>query len=211
MPNGGCGTTWDGRRAPSSRPRGLWNAGLAEALRSLGYRYSSDFGLDFDSLPFRSDSDVLQVPVHPYSPERATVWAGEVGAPAPTPAAVRDHYLTAMREQVGHGRPAHLYGHPEVLGDMAGEVLPALCALADDLQLPRMTLGAYADFWVRREQATPLVHVGGDGAQLTVGVTGGDIPLRVTSAAPVDLTVNGTAVGRLPAGLFVPALQGSRS
>lgn len=192
-------------------PRGLWNRGLGEALRDLGYRYSSDFGLDFDSLPFRSDGDVLQVPVHPYSPERATVWAREVGAQVPTVAAVRDHYLTAMLEQVRHGRPAHLYGHPEVLGDMAGEVLPALCELADDLQLPRMTLGAYADFWVRREQATPRVHVDREGTRLSVDVTGGDIPLRVTSTTPVALTVNGAAVGRVSSGSLVPASLVSRS
>lgn len=186
-------------------PRGMWNRGLGEALRDLGYRYSSDFGLDFDSLPFRSDGDVLQVPVHPYSPERATVWASEVGAPAPAADDVLDHYLTAMREQVRHGLPAHLYGHPEVLGGMADEVLPALCALADDLDLPRMTLGGYADFWSRREQLTPRVCVDAARTRLTVEVGSGDLPVRVASGVPVDVTMNGAEVGRVSSGSFVLA------
>ena len=176
-------------------PRGLWNRALGEALRSMGYRYSSDFGLDFDSLPFRADGDVLQVPVHPYSPERATVWAEEVGRPAPTPEDVRRHYVTAMRRQVRRGRPAHVYGHPEVLGRMAEEVLPSLCALADDLALPRMTLGDYADFWGRREQLTPRVRVDRAKARLEIDVPSMDPPVLVESESPLRVTLNGVDAG----------------
>lgn len=185
-------------------PRGLWNRALGEALRDLGYRYSSDFGLDFDSLPFRADGNMLQVPVHPYSPERAKAWAEEVGAPAPGPGDVRDHYLSAMREQVSHSRPAHLYGHPEVLGGMVHEVLPALCALADQLQLPRSTLGEYADFWIRREQVTPRVSIDESRARLIVDVARGDVQVQVRSAAAHELTLNGAALGRVSSGSFVP-------
>jgi len=183
-------------------PRGLWNRGLGEALSDLGYRYSSDFGLDFDSLPFRSDGGVLQVPVHPYSPERASVWAQEMGEPAPTPDDVRRHYLTAIREQVRHGRPAHVYGHPQVLGRMAGEVLPSLCDLSDELGLVRTTLGDYADFWIGREQVTPLVRVDPAERRVVVDVAGGDIPVCLSSDTPVDLAVNDVSVGLVTAGAF---------
>ncbi len=184
-------------RVPTSfvAPRGLWNRALGEALRDLDYRYSSDFGLDFDSLPFRSDGDVLQVPVHPYSPERATVWAEEVGRPAPTPDDVRHHYLTAIRGQVRRGLPAHVYGHPEVLGRMADHVLPSICALADDLSLPRMTLGDYADFWIRRECVTPSVRVDPMTGQLAIDVPPCDPDVLVESHMPLRVTLNGNDVG----------------
>ena len=185
-------------------PRGLWNRGLGEALRDLGYRYSSDFGLDFDSLPFRADGNVLQVPVHPYSPERAMAWARETGAPDPGPRDVRDHYLSAMCEQVRRGRPVHLYGHPEILGEMAHEVLPSLRALADELELPRSTLGEYADFWIRREQSTPSVGVDESTARLNIDVAACDVPVQVRSAAAHDLTLNGVPLGRVTSGSFVP-------
>lgn len=185
-------------------PRGLWNRSLGEALADLGYRYSSDFGLDFDSLPFRSDGGVLQVPVHPYSPERATVWAAEVGAAPPKADDVCQHYRSAIREQVRNGRPAHIYGHPEVLGTMAERVFTAVCALADELGLPRLTVGGYADFWTRRERLTPQVRVDLASGRADVDTSDVDIPLRLRTATPIHITVNGSDQGLLSSGPIPP-------
>lgn len=193
-------------RSPRSfvAPRGLWNRSLGEAVDDMGYRYSSDFALDFDSLPFRSDGGVLQVPVHPYSPERATVWAAEIGAAPPTADDVSNHYLSAIREQVRSGRPAHIYGHPEVLGTMAEQVLPAVCAMADELGLPRLTLGGYADFWIRRQSLTPRVRIEEAAGRVHVDTPDVEIPLRLHTAAPVDVTVNGSDHGALSSGPILP-------
>lgn len=174
-------------------PRGMWNVGLGEALRTLGYRYSSDFGLDFDSLPFRSDGDVLQVPVHPYSPERATVWADESGVPRPSSEEVRSHYLMVLAEQMRCGRPAHVYGHPEVLGAMASDVVPALRAFAATYKLPDLTLGEYADFWLSREAVTPQVVLDGDELSITMDDVG--LPAEVSGAVGRNVVVNGIRHG----------------
>lgn len=195
-----------GQRRPDSfvAPRGLWNPALGEALRSMGYRYSSDFGLDFDSLPFRSDGGILQVPVHPYSPERATVWTQEEGLPAPTAADVRDHYLRAMERQVQLRRPAHLYGHPEVLGQMAEEVVPPLARRALELGMPNLTLGEFADFWIRRESISPSVTFDAKRAVLRVELTDDGLPIEISSTGPVDLVVNTRARGRVSGCVTVP-------
>lgn len=185
-------------------PRGLWNPALGEALRIMGYRYSSDFGLDFDSLPFRSDSDVLQVPVHPYSPERASVWAREEGLHPPRASEVLTHYLRALSHQVARGRPAHLYGHPEVLGAMAAAVVPALARRAGELGLPSLTLGEYADFWLEREGALPRVTVDRDRGTVHVDVEDVGLPVDVTLAAPGEVQVNGGSRGRVSGRTTVP-------
>lgn len=174
-------------------PRGMWNAGLGEALHTLGYRYSSDFGLDFDSLPFRADAGVLQVPVHPYSPERASVWADESGLPRPTSEDVRSHYLMVLAEQLRCGRPAHVYGHPEVLGSMASVVLPALRAFATTYKLPDLTLGEYADFWLSREAVTPQVVL--DGNELSITLDDVGLPAEVFGAEGRKVVVNGVRRG----------------
>ncbi len=134
-------------------PRGLWNDALDQALAAEGYAYSSDFGLDFDSLPFRTSAGVLQVPVHPYSPERAARYAEERGSPAPTADAITKHYVRVMEVQQRARRPVHLYGHPEVLGAHADAVVPALAREARSRGLLNMTLEEYARWWTDRESA----------------------------------------------------------
>ena len=178
-------------------PRGLWNWELGKALASRGYRYSSDFGLDQDSLPYRSDAGVLQVPVHPYSPERAVVWAEEQGITPPTPDDVLRHYLSALERQLSLGRPAHLYGHPEVLGRMAADVLPPLVRRARELGLPDLTLGQYADFWLEREALRPVVTLERAGGVVHVQVNEASLPIDVTTPSEVELVVDGHSRGRL--------------
>ena len=185
-------------------PRGLWNRGLGGALSAMGYRYSSDFGLDFDSLPFRPGTGELQIPVHPYSPERATVWAAEEGIAPPTADDVLGHYLQALEQQVTRGRPAHLYGHPEVLGRMADAVLPPLVRRARELHLPDMTVGEFADFWIRRESVVPDVVLDVDQGVLSVRVAGSEVPLDVSVTASVELVVNGRRRGRVSERVTVP-------
>lgn len=138
-------------------PRGLWNAQLEAALIAQGYRYSSDFALDFDGLPFRTPAGLLQLPVHPYSPERATVWANEQGLPAPTSDDIVGHYEQFARRQLRRGGPIHVYGHPERLGEVAEPLATCLSRLRREHRLPALTLSQWADWWHAREQVT--VHV----------------------------------------------------
>ena len=135
-------------------PRGLWNHALDRAMAELGHVYSSDFGLDFDSLPFFTPVGVLQIPVHPFSPERFAIHQEDAGLGPPGSNAVLHHYVSALERQVALRRPAHLYGHPEILGRMAWEVLPALFDAVARLGLPTMTVTDFARWWIERDAAT---------------------------------------------------------
>ena len=145
-------------------PRGLWNPALDRAMAEVGILYSSDFGLDIDSLPFFTPAGVLQIPVHPFSPERLTIFQDDAGLGRPSARTVLDHYLSALERQAELRRPAHLYGHPEVLGLMAHGVLPPLFAAVDRLGLPKMTVADYAEWWRRRDQSTLDLSVDASGA-----------------------------------------------
>lgn len=140
-------------------PRGLWNRSLDRAMADLGHVYSSDFGLDFDSLPFFTEAGLLQLPVHPFSPERLTIHQEDAGLGPPSGGAVLHHYLSALERQVALHRPAYLYGHPEVLGRMAREVLPNLFEAVASLGLPNMTVVAFADWWRKRDEASLILSV----------------------------------------------------
>ncbi len=169
-------------------PRGLFNQALDRALTSAGYRYSSDFSVDFDSLPFRTDNGLLQIPVHPYSPERAFRFAQENGLPPPSAEAVAQHYLSTIERQIEMKRPAHVYGHPEVLGEMADEVLPQIFSLARERALPSLTLGGFADWWGARERVTLSCDISDDRSCVTVFTSDGDKwPLVVRAAGALEV------------------------
>lgn len=185
-------------------PRGMWNPSLGAALAQLGYRYSADFGLEFDSLPFRvPGSGILQIPVHPYSPERAAVFAREEGLPAPDAGTVTAHYLTVLDQQVRANRQAHLYGHPEVLGAMAAEVLPRVVAAARDRGVRAMTLAELTGWWERREAAGVRARWDGDRSAVAVEYAGEPLPVVVEGGQTLAVRLAGSA-HTVPAG--APAL-----
>ena len=87
-----------------------------------------------------------------------------------------------------------MYGHPEVLGAMAADVLPALHAFAAEHGLPDLTLGEYADFWLSRETVTPQVVLAGKELSITMGDVG--LPAQVWGAQGLDVVLNGVRRGR---------------
>jgi len=128
-------------------PEGRWNPGLDDAIASLGYRYSSDFSVGYDDLPFypwRGDrfSSVLQVPVHPIC-EGVLLEAGATDGRVLAAA-----YVRALRARLAVREPAFLYGHPERRLARYPEVIAALAREIGPLALLwRVTLTRFADWW----------------------------------------------------------------
>ena len=170
-------------------PRGLWNRALDTAMAELKHVYSSDFALDFDSLPFFSPAGVLQIPVHPFSPERLAIHQEDAGLGPPGARGVIDHYLSAIERQAALGRPAHVYGHPEVLGRMAAEVLPDLFAAVGRLGIPSMTLADYAAWWIERDSRFLGLSVNEDTGAIDIETDGEAVEIRNLEAA--NVTLNG--------------------
>ena len=128
-------------------PEGRWNPGLDQVLEEAGYRYSSDFHLGYDDLPFfpwlgNRFSAVLQVPIHPIC-EGLFQEAGEVDGRA-----VGDHLVRAVRAKIAAGEPAFVYGHPERrLGRMPGVLAALASAIEGEGLLWRATLTEFARWW----------------------------------------------------------------
>ena len=179
-------------------PRGLWNQALDEALSETGYKYSSDFSLDFDSLPFRTKAGILQVPVHPYSPERAAAYAKDHGLPAPTPEIVTNHYHAFISRQVHRNLPAHIYGHPEVLGRMADQVLPSLLEHVSEAKIPALSLGQYASWWQQRESIRIKAEFNRDDRILTITSSSDAIPVDVFPTEQIVVKNKYEALQKLP-------------
>jgi hypothetical protein len=139
-------------------PHGRWNAGLDAVLERLEYRYSSDFQVGYDDLPFfpwRNGrfSRVLQIPIHPIC-EGLFFEAGAEGARA-----VADHLVRVVRAKIEAGEPAFVYGHPERrLGRFPQVVHELAAAVAGERFLWRVTLSEFARWWCwRHEQRWGIV------------------------------------------------------
>lgn len=163
-------------------PRGLWNCSLEEAIVKMRYTFSSDFSLAFDLLPFRTRLGILQIPVHPFSPERAVVFAEERGLARPPASAIAAYFRTVLVDQVRRNRLAHFYGHPEVLGAMAEQVLVPLFKEVTVRGLPVTTISGMASWWERREATRFSTEYDSEKRVLSVRSSEGAVPLELFTA-----------------------------
>jgi hypothetical protein len=176
-------------------PRGMWNPELGAALEELGYLYSSDFGLEIDGLPFfprvyARRSGLIQIPIHPFSVERAVRYAEENDLNPPGEEEVLSYFTAVARDNLEQEWPIFFYGHPEHFGKMAKTVLFALKRLADGWNVPNTTLSKYAEWWKRRDALEIHATHDADQNELVINCTlPEDICVRVF--ANDDLRISG--------------------
>jgi peptidoglycan/xylan/chitin deacetylase (PgdA/CDA1 family) len=187
-------------------PRGLWNEALDRAIAQTGYDYSSEFSLAVDGLPFRTAAGVLQVPVHPYSPERAVVQAREEGRPVPSPTEIVDHYRATFMRHLCLGRPVHVYGHATELGKVADEVIGEIARLADRARVPHLTIGGFASWWAARERCGLRSRVHRRSGRVEV-VFDGD-PVVLADELPSRFSLGSIADHTLRIVASVPSMRG---
>lgn len=174
-------------------PRGMWNGQLGLALERLDYEYSSDFGLAFDDLPFFPRSrdrhlSVLQIPIHPYSVERATAYAQEAGLAEPDASNVLSYFLTTARHHLTNNLPIFFYSHPQHFGPMASEVLPELVAEIRHIGVPITTLSRFGNWW--RKRAEVVLQVDFDPSRQRLSIAGerpDDVYVNVLHAAKLEV------------------------
>ena len=142
----------------SPRRTGAGTPRSTTRLESMGYRYSSDFRIGYDDLPFFPWKDgrfsrVLQVPVHPIC-EGLFLDAGA----SPTRRFIGDYLASVVEEKIAAGEPAFVYGHPERRLGRMPEVLFALARTLKARPLVwRTTLTEMARWWRWRADRKWLV------------------------------------------------------
>jgi len=126
-------------------PYGTWNSALGEALDELDLPFSSEFGIGYDTFPFRPEVPgrqfrTLQVPVHPVS-------SGALRRAGYPPARMEQYYSEVIRRKTMRGDPLFLYDHPlhENLGVGRAVLEEALRKGASPV-----TLGGFARWWLLR-------------------------------------------------------------
>lgn len=139
-----------------SAPRGMWNYSLHKALTDLGYLYTSDFGACIGGFPFfpylgNKRSSTLQIPVNPFSVERAAIWRIEAERQEITEEYIAGCYIKIIEDNYKQGYPIILYSHPEKFGFMADYVFGEINKRIESMNLWKTTLTQFANWWIKRD------------------------------------------------------------
>ncbi|MDO9028075.1 MAG: hypothetical protein Q7U68_04350, partial [Candidatus Roizmanbacteria bacterium] len=126
-------------------PFGKWNASLAQAIRDLGFSYSSEFSYDYDNLPspsfvYHGLPGTLQIPVHP-------ICIGSLRRQGFTSIEMTGYFIDEIEKKLKMREPIVLYHHPthENL-----DVVENIFRKIKDLNIPTMKMCEYADWWKKR-------------------------------------------------------------
>jgi peptidoglycan/xylan/chitin deacetylase (PgdA/CDA1 family) len=138
-------------------PRGMWNYSLHKALNDLGYLYTSDFGTAIGGFPYFPYVDglksrTLQIPVNPFSAERAAIWMLEEEKQEISAEHIAEFYIKIIEENSHWGYPIILYSHPEKFGLIADYVFEQINKKIANMNLWRATITRFADWWLKRDK-----------------------------------------------------------
>jgi hypothetical protein len=122
-------------------PYGFWGDELRDALSSLDFDYSSEFGYDYDSLPsVAAGSRTLQLPIHPVS-------AGSFSRFGFTGEMISEYFDELIRLRQMQHQPIHLYHHPN---DGQEDVIRAVFKKLNRESTNWRTYSEWALFWKKR-------------------------------------------------------------
>ena len=170
-------------------PRGLWNYNLNKALEATGYRYTSDFGyciFGFPIYPYYKGQrmGVLQIPIDPFSTERAFNYAEEMNMEKPSQESIAEYFLKSIDEQYSSNMPIFLYSHPQRFGPMSSYVFPKIKSKLENMNIWRTTLSGFSEWWTIRDKVCYRAEF--DEQKNTVYIKGGMIPLIKVKAISRD-------------------------
>jgi len=126
-------------------PYGYWGPELSAALSHFNFRYSSEFGYDYDSLPSRPRSSLtMQLPVHPISIGSFRRFKFKHGM-------IENYFDELMRLKQLQHQPFHLYHHP---CDGHESILRTLFGKLKHESVRWMSYSDWASWWNNRKSGS---------------------------------------------------------
>jgi hypothetical protein len=128
-------------------PYGEWNKQLAKALENLSFKYSSEFSISYNDLPYNpyfnnSFSKTLQIPIHPVSFGRL-YWAGHNDSD------MLNYFYQVIEMKLSLNEPLILYTHP---GEKRFNILDKIFIKINQMNIPSILFSQYAEWWVKRNK-----------------------------------------------------------
>ncbi|MDP8267321.1 MAG: hypothetical protein P9L97_01215 [Candidatus Tenebribacter davisii] len=138
------------KAAGFAAPFGAWNTSLDIALQKMKLRYSSEFTLDYDDLPFypfcnTEFSNVLQIPIHPIS-------LGRLHRSHLSEDEMLQYYLDILEEKKLSGEPIIIYHHPH---HKYLNIFDKIFQHVNSKNFCNMSMKEFSEWWRERSKLNP--------------------------------------------------------
>lgn len=131
-------------------PFGDWNYSLDNALQKMELKYSSEFTLDYDNLPFYSYcnnkfSEVLQIPIHPIS-------LGRLRRSHFSENEMLQYYIDLIKYMVKIKEPVIIYHHPH---HKHFNIFDKIFQFLNSQNFGNISMGEFSNWWEERYKLEP--------------------------------------------------------
>jgi len=129
-------------------PYSIWNNTLAEILPKFNFKYSSEFTLGYDTLPFNpihehNQHPTLQIPIHP-------ICTGSLGRKNASVDEMKEYFTITLEQNIAQLKNVIFYHHPLQPGL---EIWDIIFKKVNDAGFTKLTFSEIADFWQKRQNA----------------------------------------------------------
>jgi len=153
----------------AAAPYGTWNASISSVFEQIGVGFSSEFGLDYDDLPFfpfvnGKFSPVLQIPIHP-------ICIGSMRRSGYSAEEMKKYFLRLIDAKRLQREPICLYHHP------THDHLSLFADVFDYIRsknIDNYSYAEYASWWRKRDEIGWTHHFSRNKDEVTAECTDKD-------------------------------------
>ena len=133
----------------AAAPYGTWNTSVALIFESLGMKFSSEFSLDYDDLPFfpyveGRSSKVIQIPIHP-------ICIGSMRRAGYSTADMIHYFKQFIDLKIEEREPLCLYHHPT---HHHNDVIKEVFDYVHSKHIDNLSYSEYAEWWKTRDETS---------------------------------------------------------
>ena len=166
-------------------PFGDWNFPLDKALQRMAFKYSSEFALDYDNLPFYpynngKVSSVMQIPIHPIS-------LGRLRRSHFTQEEMFKYYINIIKEKKLTGEPVIIYHHPH---HQHFEIFEEIFRFVNSNDFTTMNMNEFSIWWSERDKLEPEFIYSDN--ELVAKYNSEKVFIRISTKNGFAITENGT-------------------
>ncbi|MCK4338866.1 MAG: polysaccharide deacetylase family protein [Candidatus Cloacimonetes bacterium] len=158
-------------------PYGEWNYNIGNVIEDLGFKYSSEFSLSYDDLPFypyfkKRFSKVLQIPIHPIS-------IGRLQRSHFSDKEICQYYKNIIVQKINLNEPIILYHHPS---HKKFDIFDSIFKFINEHHIKKINFSEFYYWWKKRYEVKFNPVFNNDRLIIQSNNYSNDLYLRISTA-----------------------------